>query len=1169
MVMKKNNNLHLIALLVGTTALAGMPAFAQDAKTCASLNGPVPPACVAPNGKTVVDMPVGENTELDRNVATSAPEGFVISVDGQPLSGDQRMVDSLRRADLALAETDVQVTFDGLQLSPRLDLEVVGGGGSLRPGDPVTFQSATNYPAFLKRAEVRIIDRSAPGGPETLGVFPVDPNGQVTVDLPEGKDLVAVHRVYDADGRYDETTPLALGRRDARGPVDGVEEGNDSTALRHIPLTGGSVTLYGKNLSPGARVQTLGEVVRPAPGGDFVLQRILPIGTHEVEVAVDGDHPVAITREVEIPRTEWFYVGTADLTYGLRDQEGVQDDYAKGRLAFYLKGRTAAGLSITAAADTGEGDLDTLFRDLDKTDPRTFLLRIDPDDYYPVYGDDSTYEEDAPTSGRFYVKLAKGANHLLWGNFKNRFENSTYLMGERALYGLQGHVETKATTENGDARASLTFFGANPEHLPQRDIFLGTGGSIYFLQRQDIAIGSEFVSVEVRDAVSGRVIQRRLLTYGRDYDINYVQGTITLNRPLSGSTSGGVVTGTSQQVNLVVQYEWTPTGSDLDAISYGARAETWVTDDLRLGVTGQVDQGGSADQRALGADLRWQLSDETYVQIEKARSDGPGYASSRSMDGGLIFDSDPLVAGTGEALKFDARLGFSDLGLTDRGYVGLYYESRGKGFSTFDTQVLADETLWGVAVEADPTEDLHLTLKYDDYQSDNGKTQTTGTAEAKWQATERLAYTVGLLQTDRKTTSVDGDRTDAALRLTFTESEALEWYVYGQATLTRDGLDRNDRVGLGVAADLGKNWSIEGEVSQGTSGSGGRALLTRNYGQGESYYFGYELDPDRDPDGTGISGRDGGKYTLGGRRKITDSVATWGENTYDLFGQSRSLTSAYGVDYAPTDHLTYSLGIEYGDVTDDLNGDFTRKGLSLGLRYQDGDRLAASGKLEWRSDDGADAAASRDTDTVLLKGTALYRLNEAERVSFNLEAVTTTGSGTAVPDGTLIDSSVGYALRPVADDRLNLLFKYRFLYDMYGQKVDGTTTPGPRQRSHVLSVDADYDLNRHWTIGGKLGLRLSDSAPNATTALAENNAWLAVVNARYHLVHEWDALIEARTLRLDSAGTTDVGFLGALYKQFGNNVELGVGYNFGQFSDDLTDLTMDDKGIFVNLVAKF
>ena len=78
-----------------------------------------------------------------------------------------------------------------------------------------------------------------------------------------------------------------------------------------------------------------------------------------------------------------------------------------------------------------------------------------------------------------------------------------------------------------------------------------------------------------------------------------------------------------------------------------------------------------------------------------------------------------------------------------------------------------------------------------------------------------------------------------------------------------------------------------------------------------------------------------------------------------------------------------------------------------------------------------------------------------------------------------------------------------------------------------------------------------------------------MLNARYHVVHNWDLLFELRQLNLVQADTKETGALAAAYRHFGNNMKLGVGYNFGSFSDDLTDLTLDDKGIFVNLVAKF
>ena len=56
------------------------------------------------------------------------------------------------------------------------------------------------------------------------------------------------------------------------------------------------------------------------------------------------------------------------------------------------------------------------------------------------------------------------------------------------------------------------------------DEFRGTGGSLYYLRHQDILAGSERVRIEVRDAVSGLVIGVKNLTYGLDYDIDYIQG---------------------------------------------------------------------------------------------------------------------------------------------------------------------------------------------------------------------------------------------------------------------------------------------------------------------------------------------------------------------------------------------------------------------------------------------------------------------------------------------------------------------------------------------------------------------------------------------------------------------------------------------------------------------
>lgn len=44
------------------------------------------------------------------------------------------------------------------------------------------------------------------------------------------------------------------------------------------------------------------------------------------------------------------------------------------------------------------------------------------------------------------------------------------------------------------------------------------------------------------------------------------------------------------------------------------------------------------------------------------------------------------------------------------------------------------------------------------------------------------------------------------------------------------------------------------------------------------------------------------------------------------------------------------------------------------------------------------------------------------------------------------------------------------------------------------------------------------------------------------------------------------GFLLGGYKRFSNNLKLGIGYNFTDFNDDLTDLSYEAEGWFVNLI---
>ena len=71
------------------------------------------------------------------------------------------------------------------------------------------------------------------------------------------------------------------------------------------------------------------------------------------------------------------------------------------------------------------------------------------------------------------------------------------------------------------------------------------------------------------------------------------------------------------------------------------------------------------------------------------------------------------------------------------------------------------------------------------------------------------------------------------------------------------------------------------------------------------------------------------------------------------------------------------------------------------------------------------------------------------------------------------------------------------------------------------------------------------------------------------LVNRWDVFLEARRLDLPDAQDTRSGVMTGIYRHLGSHVKAGVGYNFSDFSDDLTQLDYRHQGMFINLVGKY
>ena len=126
------------------------------------------------------------------------------------------------------------------------------------------------------------------------------------------------------------------------------------------------------------------------------------------------------------------------------------------------------------------------------------------------------------------------------------------------------------------------------------------------------------------------------------------------------------------------------------------------------------------------------------------------------------------------------------------------------------------------------------------------------------------------------------------------------------------------------------------------------------------------------------------------------------------------------------------------------------------------------------------------------------------------------------------------------------------------------------QKSHIVSVDAIYDLTPRWSLGGKYARRMGQvSQDRVNPVFFDSTADLYIARVDWHVLRQWDLTIEGRVLSVQQASDTRSGALAALYRHLSNNVKLGAGWNFTDFSDDLTNLSYTHRGAFINMVAKF
>lgn len=121
----------------------------------------------------------------------------------------------------------------------------------------------------------------------------------------------------------------------------------------------------------------------------------------------------------------------------------------------------------------------------------------------------------------------------------------------------------------------------------------------------------------------------------------------------------------------------------------------------------------------------------------------------------------------------------------------------------------------------------------------------------------------------------------------------------------------------------------------------------------------------------------------------------------------------------------------------------------------------------------------------------------------------------------------------------------------------------------IFSIEGVKEINRHWSLAGKLATR-----QGSVKMFRDDNDYIKsrvdfqALRVNYHVNRKWDCYAEWRRLQGKDVGNTQRGWLVGVNRMIGS-YKVGVGYNFTDFSDDMTNLDFDEEGWFFRAGVKF
>jgi hypothetical protein len=941
---------------------------------------------------------------------------------------------------------------------------------------------------------------------------------------------------------------------------------------------------------------------RPAAvDGDGEFGELVDLADGQPEVVVVATDPTGhratVRRAVTVSRRAFFLLALADGAAGELDahlpERATNDELTRGDYFFggrgvmHFRGRVPGGklarhVFLAAQVDSARRAAFESFYD----------QIIDPAREYPLFGDATDDDQTVRARGPVWVLIEADRSRLQVGNIRTVFEGVELLRYDRGLYGALARLD-HAWKPGWDTRIE-GFASEDAKRVePRHDELRATGGSLYYLSRQEILAGSEHLEVVVREQDTRLELARTTLLRDVDYRIDYADGRVVLKAPLSAteaarSTFGRFQPFTGRQVLdghevwLVATYESRKTAESADAgdKAFGGRASQRVAGHVEVG-GGLVREvrSDAPDYTLWGANAAVDLVEGTRLSGELAHSEGQSAPAVGSSDGGLRFGALNGELGGDDGYAWKAALE-SDLGRATGGRVDLkvrgWYQRLDEGFRAVGReQDRGTERFGGQAIYAPGRRD-RLSIRYDWSAIQQPGTTSAGEPRdvkrvlyaGRWDhdfGRVALALEGGYGQhrddEDGVTVGTGGAVLGArfALSSRWSAELAQEGLVGGDDAVlgdsvwsrmtTRAGLSYRVAEGLDLALSGALRWDGDNAV---------RVGVRRQIDERNSVYFEERLGPGEDAAGlvhsqvVGAESRLSGGGRAFGEYRLEEGVGA--KQNRALVGISKRIELAPGV--------AVSASLEHSQTTGGPEGRTSREVASGGLEVLAIDGVRFGGRYEIRHDSApeANAGAGRELIQALISNALDVRLTAGLSALLTVDYTMTQNLTTRDVERQATEATLALIDRPASWSGLTLVARISHArrQRLVPQTLLGLGELSARTDTRVQVASLAAIIRLPWRLELTLKtafrwLREETETPSELAPIPDRTLRDLLVLGRlaFHIVRGLDVAVEGRTFMALAQSDVGVGALAEVGWTLADHLRLAVGYDFSDLPREL------------------